>query len=128
MRRFCRLIALVLLAMWLPATMHCGLEALSSEMQVGGNICDDKQACDHDGCDLLEKGGYSSAIQVVKVMPVLLADFAPWRDVLASLESSLLPVVEAEKPPVEFEMRVLPDWQFARRAASLPGAPQFRLS
>lgn len=123
-RPFCRLIAIVLLAMWLPATMHCGLEALGSETHVGGNLCDDKGSCDHDACDLLEAGGYMGG-DVLKVQPVLLTAIHPFAEIATWLAWCASPVTdEAEKPPLDFEARERSDWRFIRRAARLPGAPQ----
>lgn len=123
---FRRILPLLLLALWLPATMHCGLEALGTETHVGGNLCDDKGACDHDSCDLLEGGGYSSAIVVIDVSPVLLTAALPWLDGMVLPPLTAFASDEPDRPPLDLANRPLPGWHFDRRAALLPGAPQLR--
>jgi hypothetical protein len=125
-RRLYPLIACLLLSMWLPATMHCGFESLGTMVDFGGNLCDDKGSCDHDSCDLLEGGGYSSSIDVVDVAPVLLVTALPWCDPASRACAALCAIAEPERPPIDFTRRPLPGWQFDHRAAPLPGAPQIR--
>jgi hypothetical protein len=127
-RRFQPLLALLLLGLWVPATMHCGFEALGTLIHVDGNLCDDRGSCDSDACDLLEGAGYSGAVAIVKAKPALLAVVGLVPEQWIGSGLPLLPATEPEKPPVDFEPRLLPDWQFARRAARLPGAPQASLT
>ncbi len=127
-RRLQPLLALLLLGLWFPATMHCGFEALGTLIHVDGNLCDDKGSCDSDACDLLEGAGYSGVVAIVKVKPALLTVVGLVPDLRIGSGQPLLPATEPEKPPVDFEPQWLPDWQFARRAARLPGAPQARFT
>jgi hypothetical protein len=127
MRRLQPLLALVLLALWLPATMHCGLESLGSFAHFAGNLCDDKKACSEDACDLLENGGYMGAVPKITAKPVVFTTVLPLAEPLSGPMRIIPPPAEVEKPPLEFEWGEPPPWQFARRAAMLPGAPQLRL-
>jgi hypothetical protein len=108
--------------------MHCGFESLGTLIHFEGNLCDDKGSCDHDSCDLLEGGGYASFVDVIDVAPVLLASALPWSDPSTLPPAVLLAGDEPDRPPIDFALRPSPGWQFDRRAALLPGAPQVRLA
>lgn len=125
-RRLPPFIALLLLSLWLPATMHCGFESLGTMFHFDGNLCDDKGACDHDSCELLEHGGYASLVDAIDLTPVLLESALSWNDPAALPPVALQAEDEPGNPPLDFGRRPLPGWQFDRRAALLPGAPQFR--
>ena len=123
-----RIFAFALLALWLTATNHCGLEAavmLDSQRDdaAASGCCASSQQCAEDRCDLVEQGSAVSSTDSVKVpMPALRACSC-----LVCL-GLIAPPLLAE-PLVEFTQGIdgplgwVPTWHFARRAAQLPRAP-----
>src|SRR5690242_15575628 len=79
MRRLLPLLSLLSLALWLPMTQHCGLEAaglLPVALEENDAHCSAKSGS-ADGCDLVENGSYKPAAQARGVSaPALLPDFA----------------------------------------------------
>lgn len=129
MRRLRPFIALLLLPLWFSATVHCGIEVLGELLSHDhghglGNLCNEKEACARDACDLLEDSGYRGDVAAVSVEP-LPDDGAALPPVAALWLVSVLDGSTAEvwKPPVDYERPRLPAWQFERRAAPWPGAP-----
>lgn len=120
MRAIGRVFALLLLALWLPATLHCDLEAAG---WIGAQCADDcsRDKDANDGCDLVENGRYKSSGDFVKLS-------APRRLPCAF---AFIPRLElAVDPParswIEFvsEARTLQrTWQFVQRAAPPCRAP-----
>lgn len=122
-----RIIAVVLLALWLPATQFCTLvaagvfadEAQASAPDHCGNPND---RCSRDACDLFENGVTKPVSEASKVLaPDLFAclyffclQFAQ----PGSVDESTL-MVSASEYPLDWESR----WQFVRRAAPLARAP-----
>jgi len=126
-RRFSTFVALLLLALWLPATQHCGLEAAGI---VGSAIdchdagsCDpetEQTACDLDNCQTIEDATYKAKqIYVQLAAPVELACLC-CLDVISpkTIIVSLLSPARSDAPP-----ELAPSWQFATRAAPAPRAP-----
>lgn len=118
-----KFVALLLLVLWLPATHHCGLEAIGTEFfshcDDGGSSC--KEVCAKDNCQTVEgvalrKVGFSARI----VPPVLVA-FASLvvPEPLPAVEPSLA-FASARAPELE---RVVRTWSFVRRAALPARAP-----
>jgi len=122
-----RIIVVVLLALWLPATQYCTLiaagiltEATSSSVSEG--CCEKDNRCSRDACNLFESGIVKSGSEASKV---------PAPDLSACLcficlqfvqpgsadESTLM--VSAAEHPLDWETK----WQFVRRAAPLARAP-----
>lgn len=119
-----KFIALALALLWLPATQHCGLEAL------GAAVMDHEEhhteacgiACETDSCNLIEGVSYASANARAELAVPAAAVIEP----LFKLFSAPPPVVRtAPMAPVEtIEVDALcREWVFARRTALLPGAP-----
>jgi hypothetical protein len=129
-RFFRPIIALVLLAVWLPATLHCGVEAAG--FALGSPCCADSDSdhapaseasCETDGCGVVESGFRSSPSLSVPAPVALLSASPIWTlslvPALAPLSPPVTGVVEARTAPPEINH----SWVFVTRAAPLPGAP-----
>lgn len=126
-RPLLRIAALLLLALWLPATQHCGLEAAG--LIDGASECHDPTACDAphnqshcdlDNCQPVENSAYNPAGNTILITAPLalfcLSDLpviTPETGVILSLAP------ERTNPPPE----LAPTWQFVARAALSPRAP-----
>jgi hypothetical protein len=122
--RLTRIVALVVLALWGLATVHCKLEGLPG-LGFFKSCCLEesqssaKDACGNDGCAVVEKGDYRTeevAAQapqppVAPALPPLLARVPLW-----DLQP---PFLAAASPPPEPAR----GWRFAHRAALLPRPP-----
>lgn len=120
-------IASLLLALWLPVTQHCGLEAaglIPSEPahEASSHCCDQSDPCTHDGCSIVESGLVKSNADSFKVLAPDLAScarflclqFALWKP----REEPVLAASTSERP-----LDWVTTWQFVRRAAPLSRAP-----
>lgn len=119
------IVALLLLALWLPATQHCGLEAagvLNADCHAPGDASSDhdKSPCDTDNCQSVEAGAYTSHFLIIQIAPP--AVFA----CLPGLPEIFRPTIQVPliarsrtNPPPE----LAPTWQFIARAAPSPRAP-----
>ncbi|HVU18304.1 MAG TPA: hypothetical protein VHD32_15480 [Candidatus Didemnitutus sp.] len=127
MTRVSKLMAMVLLALWMPATQHCALEAVGALITTCTDNCATGESPDKDGCGSIESGNFKPSGAIVKApAPSLFAcafhlclQLAPQ----AHHESISLigcAVVRADA--------WIPTWQFVRRAAPLPGAPSLSLA
>ncbi|WP_414662790.1 hypothetical protein [Horticoccus sp. 23ND18S-11] len=127
-----RIAAILLLALWLPALLHCRLEAAG--VLFGAGCCDDDHAsaaaspesCEGDSCGVAE-GEFTSPSSTViaasaPVLHACLLDVAlawPAPDVSPP---PLEGIVEADSAPPE----VVRTWVFVSRAAPSPRAPSLR--
>ncbi len=122
-----RIIAVVLLALWLPATQYCTLMAagvFADETQASApeHCCNTNDRCSRDACDLFENGVTKPVSEASKVLaPDLSACLCficlRFAQPGAVDESNLM--VSAPEHPLDWESR----WQFVRRAAPLARAP-----
>jgi len=122
-RHLCRLVALLLLALWLPATLHCDLEAAGVTNILG---CHDHRASGpafgtDDHCHSIEGVTYKLDFGSIKTPPpaaLLLFVFAPPGLFAADVPPRQLAVESKTAPP-----EVARTWHFAARAAPLARAP-----
>ena len=122
MRRLSSLLCFLLLAVWLPATEHCALEAAG----VLAQICPEGCAANSDakvGCDTLEEGQYRLADTTLK---------APAPDLFACMCQICLWQIQSDMtrelvlqsaPPLERPQDWITTWNFVRRAAPPSRAP-----
>lgn len=118
---------LAVLALWLPATQHCTLEAAGLITADAGHTdsdscCDSTERCAQDGCDLVETGLVKTASASIKVPAPALSVCLCFLCVQLALPASLdTPAVQvsASGHPRDW----LPTWQFVRRAAPPARAP-----
>ena len=124
---FRRVIAIALLALWLPVTQHCGLEAaglVSAHVPhpAPAQCCDTGGPCSHDGCSLVESGLTKPGTELSKLPApafFVLASFLCLQfSAPDSLSEPALVVADSEQP-----LDWVPAWQFVRRAAPLSRAP-----
>jgi hypothetical protein len=118
-----------MLALWLPATQHCDLEAAgliageSSHAAAGHCSENSGSPCAHDACNIVEGSLIKPNSDTIKVPAPTLAACACYFLCLQRLtpEMSAKPasgVTEPERP-----QHWVPVWQFVRRAAPLSRAP-----
>jgi hypothetical protein len=120
-------VAFVLLALWMPATQHCGLEAADLvtahvEHVGAGNYCEKSTPCSHDGCQIVEELTYKRSGDTLQIpAPDLVACICFVCVHLGDRQLSAEPVI----PVVAIDQPIgwVPTWQFARRAAPLSRAP-----
>ena len=117
------MIALLLLALWLPATLHCDLEAAGIESMFG---CHDhavasQPQCPDDACHSIESLTYKLDSIILKAAPPVAVFFClPVTPPLAAPAHPSPPIIAetGQAPPEVARM-----WHFLTRAAPLPGAP-----
>lgn len=120
-------VAFVLLALWMPATQHCGLETaglIAAHGEHSGNTacCETSSPCSHDGCEIVEKVAFKPTLDLLQVSaPDLVACTCFLCFQLVYRDLSAEPVT----PVAVFEesQAWVPVWHFARRAAPLSRAP-----
>ena len=120
-------VAVFLVAFWLLATQHCGLEAagiVEQHTPVEPACCAGGEPhCSHDGCDAVEDGSYTS-VGDAPIVPAPL--FAECFCLICGDLSALLREVAAGDLSWEYIERPLnwvPVWHFVQRAALSPRAP-----
>ncbi len=115
-----RFIALAVLALWLPATLHCSLEAAGVD-----NIfrcLDDDHEVTNDTCDLIENGTIKPALNTaVLAAPVL--TFSLLSHLLPPPVLPLLPPAAGVTEAVAAPREIRRTWHFVARAAPSPRAP-----
>jgi hypothetical protein len=129
------IIALLLLALWLPATQHCGLEAAGfiaeGASHFDSQAGDEESPCGHgksdcatDPCKIVESGTYKSALGSLKVPP---PSFALCDFIQRALRESTPVVVDLpavhSADPYERPRDCGATWHFVERAAPLSRAP-----
>lgn len=126
--RLAKLVSLLLIAVWMPATLHCRLEALGFEtlFACAAQTVDaghtDKDACTDDGCQTVESGQF--AFSKSRVVPAALPSLDACQFVHCLLQ--IAQPVPAPKIFASRQAETLPlqrTWQFTRRAALPARAP-----
>lgn len=122
MVRVSKFLSVLLLALWLPATQHCALEAAGVLITTCADHCTTSESTGRDACGSIEDGNYKPAGDTLKV---------PTPDLFAC--TCFLCLYLEERAPDESLSLTgdasgqadvwLSTWQFVRRAAPLPGAP-----
>ena len=123
-----KLFAVVVMAVWLFATQHCGLEAAGlfaghDESVEGSSCCSSSGGCENDGCATVEDGAYRPDQSALVISaPVLSVDaFLVLCDVIPPqlLQAELALPRDGFERPREW----VTTWQFVQRAALSPRAP-----
>lgn len=125
--RLRKVVALLLLALWMPATMHCSLETLNGFdflacCQPPDSAPHQDTDCDQNACATIESGGY-----MIKNNPSLMGPPPAW---LAGLTlNPLSMVLPPSQPPAGLANPAPPEllqcWQFYTHTALPPRAPSF---
>lgn len=117
-----KIVALLLLALWLPATLHCDLETAGIDLAGHGDHHADASPCATDACEIVEDGDYAKTTALARALPPT----AAW-------QLSLL-IAPAPMDPAECQPAAPPDgppelealrrtWQFVQRTALPARAP-----
>lgn len=125
MRRLFTILACLLAALWLPATLHCGLETAGfwqHDHEVGATGAGCAESCENDICSAVEEGALKKPAVSVKVSaPLEIVCFirviSRSPDDAPAVDSPVSPVT-SDTPP-----ELARTWQFTARTALLPGAP-----
>lgn len=123
-----RLSAVLLLALWLPATLHCSLEHVGLLSQTCAEDCASDQSHAPDGCGTVEDGSYrptGSALQVAT--PALYACIDEL--CLPSWQNAPVCPDEVARFGAFGESRDwISSWQFVRRLAPPSRAPSLAVA
>ena len=128
MLRLVKIVSLVMLGLWLPATLHCRLETLGFEglfgcPEQGSNQAHhaDEKNCDRDSCQAVESGNFF--FFPTKITPVSLPSldgnfvFCLLQVIPPPAEMPIFSCAQSEPLPLQR------NWQFVRRAALPARAP-----
>jgi len=130
--RFRPFVALLLLALWLPATQHCGLEA--AELWDAPRDCHavpceaghDQSTCEMDSCQFVEDSAYRSTFDGLKLSAPILNQLTCWcclhEITPTTIVVPLISPAQTNAPP-----ELAPTWQFIARATGSPRAPTARV-
>lgn len=122
--RIGKLTAVLMLALWLPATMHCQLEMLTGLKALACCLHEDAAPhqdndCEQDSCAVVEAGLYPAIISVTKApIPCLALVF-----LLPDLESFAVSAPNSVDLIGPAPLGLSQQWQFAWRTALPPRAP-----
>jgi len=119
--RLRRLLTFALLALWLPATLHCDLEAAGLALPF---VCHDHDTatgldlpCADDECHALDRASYTAFALTKLVSATVLS-------VLARLPDSIETPVDGVRPErTDVPRKLRRTWQFDTRAAPPARAP-----
>jgi len=129
-KRFFKILCVILAIGWLPVTQHCRLEAMGvalMQCEHAGSANADSDSCARDGCSALEGGSYKLTTAKLSV---------PAPTLLEPIFIILVPTaLKVEVAKVEFApeerarpLNWVPSWQFVRRAAPPSRAPSVSLA
>jgi hypothetical protein len=126
MRRLLPFIACLLAVLWLPATMHCGLETAGLLLHEHGLESADTgcaTACENDNCALLEDGAFKNATHLVKASAPVLALCVTQLVLIPAASDVAEPLASVSPDTSDTPPELARTWQFIVRTALLPGAP-----
>ena len=125
--RFRFVITVCLLALWLPATQHCGLEAAELLMQCGDESAAAHgvapgESCSGDACEVVESGAYYSSDASLKVCPT---DLLVIGGLVCAAPVGLTAAAAFSARPDHPRRQPdwVPAWHFVHCVARLPRAP-----
>jgi hypothetical protein len=118
-------VVFALLALWLPATQHCNLEAagvIAHENADSDGCCETATPCAHDSCDVAEGSLVRPSVTIAKIFTPDLAFcfclLCSRLSLTSPPDTPVLAVTDTERP-----IDWLPAWQFSRRTALPARAP-----
>ena len=125
MAQISRYIALLLLTLWLPATLHCDLQAAG--VAESPDCCTDGHSCAGDeGCNVVVNALCKPGNDVIKVpAPALTRDSFGSVELHYFFSSLMMPrlIVAPKSGSFERPLDWVTTWQFVRRAAPPCRAP-----
>jgi hypothetical protein len=122
MRALNSVLATFLVLLWMPVTVHCGLEEAGILELSAETCCDEKETCAKDSCAVVEDGGYTLTVSQPKVpAPGLLASSCfLYAQTIHLAEESM---AAAWSETMDASLDWVSDWHFVRRAAFPARAP-----
>jgi hypothetical protein len=117
------LVALLLVVLWLPATLHCGFEAMGWLTPAGVDCCAGDDACAQDGCGVIEDGAYKVPSGDIKVRLPNLTGVLYLIDPLPLAQERFAPRETERGRGIGFDDRRFAGWQFEWRCAAEASAP-----
>jgi hypothetical protein len=128
MRRLLPFIACLLAVLWLPATVHCGLETAGLLLHEHGLESADTgcaTACENDSCSLVEEGAFKNATHIVKVSAPVLALCVTQLVLVPAASEAAEALSSVSADTTDSPPELARTWQFIARTALLPGAPSY---
>ncbi|MDF3058748.1 MAG: hypothetical protein K0R17_2963 [Rariglobus sp.] len=128
MRRIFPLIACLLAVLWLPATLHCGLETAGLWLHEHGLESADTgcaESCEKDNCALVEDGAFKNVTHVAKVNAPVLALCVTQLVLVSTATEAAAPLSSVSPDTTDSPPELARTWQFIARTALLPGAPSY---
>jgi hypothetical protein len=129
--RFLRFVALLLLAVWLPVTKHCMIEAagmldVASHGATDSGCCVDPEPCADDNCEIVEQGLSAPSGNSVKVLAAQFVAIADFLSVPPGAEREETGVSVQWNGALEQPFEWVPAWHFEHRTALPSRAPSLR--
>ena len=125
MSRLSKLAAVLLVALWLPATLHCRLEAAGLDwhwLGVHEHDAANAEHCTEDNCHPIEGQVYKPVTKGTSVTPPAESAVAPFLTaLLGACDGCAEPALSPTRPGPPAEWNVA--WQFSTRAAPSSQAP-----
>src|SRR5688572_23588028 len=119
-----KLVAVCLLAFWLVATQHCGLEAAglfaADHEGESAGCCASSGGCENDGCATVEEGSYRLGTTATVIASPQLSEClwsVNWMNWSINVPERELRADVVFRSPFERPLDWLPTWQFVQRAA-----------
>ena len=123
MQRLLKTTVLLLLLIWLPATLHCDLEAAGLTRSHPHDSCAAANDCKTDGCAAVESSLIRETAPVLNLIAPVASDCFLYLFSLADFTDEGLAEASLSRcrqdPPPEIEA----SWHFLTRAAPLSRAP-----
>jgi len=125
-QRCVKFLSLLLLALWLPVTLHCQLEAAElwpeHDDHADTTCCTPQQGCAADTCDVLEGDALRHADTFARA-PLPVSFVCLCQICFRPAEPVILTGPMPEQVVFRQALAWVPTWHFARRAAPWSGAP-----
>jgi hypothetical protein len=121
-----KLSAILLLALWLPATLHCGLETAGLLLHEHGLDLADTgcaTACEKESCSTLEDGAYKKASDPIKVSAPSLALCITQLVLDVAVEAAAESAPSVSPYTTDSPPELARTWQFTVRTALPARAP-----
>jgi hypothetical protein len=128
MRRLFSFIACLLAVLWLPATLHCGLETAGLLLHEHGIESADSgcaTACEKESCSTLEDGAYKKASDPIKVSAPSLALCITQLVLDVAVEAATESAPSVSPYTTDSPPELARTWQFTVRTALPARAPNF---
>lgn len=128
MRRLLPLFSLLLLAVWLPATQHCVLDAAGVVSKACSDDSSAGEAHAKDACTTVEGTAYKASTGTLKISAPDLTAVLAYLGLQLAPAAAPLPSVMVPAGALDRPRDWVSTWQFVQRAAPSPRAPSLTLA